>query len=129
MPQLQALVGVLNRRFSFPDIQGFSEQHRDTYSQGARLSDIARRLGTAPPQLQEAWGRLLDSLPFAIHETLRAIMHTALNQSPPTTVTFAWAPSYDFEVTVWQAPDTKTSRGGITVLLKSRYPDDRHPLG
>jgi hypothetical protein len=31
-------------------------------------------------------------------------------------------------VTIWQAPDTRTSRGGITVLVKSRYPDDTHPL-
>jgi len=29
---------------------------------------------------------------------------------------------------VWQAPDTKTTKGGITVLIKSRYPDDAHPI-
>jgi hypothetical protein len=31
-------------------------------------------------------------------------------------------------MTVWQAPDTKNTKGGITVLLKSRYPSDEHPL-
>jgi hypothetical protein len=40
----------------------------------------------------------------------------------------SWAPGYDYELSVWQAPDTRTSRGGITVLIKSRYPDDKHPL-
>ena len=73
---------------------------------------------------------LLFALGFltAIIIGLRSIIHHALSTTPPTQVTFAWAPGYDFEMTVWQAPDTKTTKGGITVLVKSRYPADTHPL-
>ena len=63
-----------------------------------------------------------------MQEALRAIIYQALSTTPPTQITFAWAAGYDFELSVWQAPDTKTSKGGITVLLKSRYPDDKHPI-
>jgi hypothetical protein len=38
-----------------------------------------------------------------------------------TLVTFAWAPAYDWEITVWDAPC------GVTVLIKSRYPADGVP--
>jgi len=28
---------------------------------------------------------------------------------------------------MWFAPDTPPTQGGITILLKSRYPTDAHP--
>lgn len=75
-----------------------------------------------------AWQEHLKEMPPAIRRGLRAVIHHALTTEPPTQVTFAWAPAYDYELTVWQAPDTKTTKGGITVLIKSRYPKDTHPL-
>ena len=66
--------------------------------------------------------------PGGISEALRATIHYALGTTPPTLITFAWAPSYDYEIDIWQAPDTETTKGGITVLFKSRYPDDVHPI-
>jgi hypothetical protein len=42
-------------------------------------------------------------------------------------ITFSWTPGYDFELTIWDAPDTGRTHGGITVLLKSRYPGDTRP--
>jgi hypothetical protein len=95
---------------------------------GKSLSEIAREARTAPPELLMAWASFLETMPVAIQETIRAVAYAALSAVPPVEVTFAWAPSYDFEVTVWQAPDTKATKGGITVLIRSRYPDDRHPL-
>ena len=67
-------------------------------------------------------------MPGAIHESLRSVIHHALSTNPPTQITFAWAPAYDWELTVWQAPDTRHTKGGITLLIKSRYPDDKHPI-
>jgi hypothetical protein len=63
-----------------------------------------------------------------MREALRAIIYQALGTTPPTQITFSWAPAYDYELTIWDAPNTRRTRGGITVLLKSRYPDDKHPL-
>jgi hypothetical protein len=65
---------------------------------------------------------------MSLQEALRSTIYHALSTKPPTQVTFGWAPGYDYEVTIWHAPDTKKTKGGITVLIKSRYPDDKHPL-
>jgi hypothetical protein len=97
------------------------------WAPGRSLGEIAREARTAPADVLDAWARFLDTMPIAIQETIRAVGYAALSAEPPIEVTFAWAPAYDFEVTVWQAPDTRTTKGGITVLIRSRYPDDRHP--
>lgn len=127
MPAMQAMVGRLNRLFSEHEIRNLSER-RELFAPGRRLSDVARTLRTAPDEIREQWVAFLDSMPRGIEEGLRAIMYHALSTSPPTEIAFAWAPGYDFELGIWQAPDTEKTRGGITVLFKSRYPDDRHPL-
>ena len=67
-------------------------------------------------------------MPASFQETLRSIIYHALSTRPATQITFAWAPGYDYELTMWHAPDTKQTKGGITVLVKSRYPSDAHPL-
>jgi len=125
---LQFMLGRLNRRFSGQELLEMSAR-REMWAPGRSLSQIAREARTAPPELLMAWASFLETMPVAIQETVRAVAYAALSADPPVEVTFAWAPSYDFEVTVWQAPDTKVTKGGITVLIRSRYPDDRHPLG
>jgi hypothetical protein len=127
MPMLQSMLGQLNRRFSGPELLE-TRARREMWAPGRSLSQIAREARTAPPDLLERWAAFLDTMPAAIQETIRAVAYAALSADPPVEVTFAWAPGYDFEVTVWQAPDTTTTRGGITLLVRSRYPDDRHPL-
>jgi hypothetical protein len=67
-------------------------------------------------------------VPQIFHEQVRSAIHHALTASPPIPITFAWAPAYDHEVSLWQAPDTKLTNGGITVVVKGRYPVDTHPL-
>ena len=115
MPALQSILSRLNTAFGEPNVDTLRDR-ADLFLPGKRLSAAA-------------WLRYLDSLPPGIHEGLRSVTHSALTTQPrPVAITFAWAPAYDFELTVWQAPDTKSSRGGITVLLRSRYPDDKHPL-
>ena len=69
----------------------------------------------------------IEELPGSFQETLRNLTFFALSTRPPTPVTFSWTPGYDFELTIWDAPDTGRTRGGITVLLKSRYPGDTRP--
>ena len=127
MPMLQFMLGRLNRRFSAQELIE-TRGRRELWAPGRSLSQIAREARTAPPELLELWATFLDTIPIAIQETIRAVAYAALSANPPVEVTFAWAPGYDFEVTVWQAPDTRATKGGITVLVRSRYPDDRHPL-
>jgi hypothetical protein len=102
---------------------------RDKFAPGAPLHDALAEHGATPgTPLHRAFREHLRELPGAISETLRATIHHALGTTPPTHITFAWAPSYDHEITVWHAPDTDDTKGGITVLIKSRYPSDNHPL-
>ncbi|MBS0411862.1 MAG: hypothetical protein JSR86_18230 [Proteobacteria bacterium] len=125
MPMMQALVGELNARFTKDRIHDLVRRI-EMFAPGQRLNpDLVAEPGTV---LHRALRSFFHRMPDTFHESLHAIIRTALSTSPPTEVTFAWAPGYDYELTLWQAPDTQLTRGGITVLLKSRYPDDKHPL-
>lgn len=127
MPALQTTVTYLNDAFSEDKIDQLAG-NRDAFAPGKRLSSA---IATILPQQSPLFRPLVsyvDGLPGSFQEIIRSTIHYALSTNPPTRVTFAWAPSYDFELTTWQAPDTRATRGGITVLLKSRYPADTHPL-
>jgi hypothetical protein len=125
MPHLQTILGTLNTAFARENIQSLAEQ-RDAFREGQQLG--AGIVINPKMALHSDWVGYLHQIPVGIQEAIRSVIHHALSTKPPTQVTFAWAPGYDYEVTVWQAPDTRTSRGGITVLVKSRYPNDKHPL-
>jgi hypothetical protein len=126
---MQTTLHGLNAAFSEPGLTTLV-QNRGAFAPGQPLHDALAGHGAEPGTvLHRAFRSHLAKLPGAISETLRATIHHALSTEPPTHITFAWAPSYDHEITVWQAPDTTDTKGGITVLIKSRYPDDAHPLG
>lgn len=130
MPALQAIVSDLNAAFAEPNLSKLRD-HADLFLPGKRLSAaaLALKLVLPEPRARRAWLRYLDGFPPGIHEALRSVIYSALTTRPrPVAITFAWAPAYDFELTIWQAPDTKSTRGGITVLIRSRYPDDKHPV-
>jgi hypothetical protein len=128
MPMMQTTLAGLNGAFSEPKITALAAQ-RDTFAPGQPLHEALANHGAEPGTvLHRALREHLRKLPPAISECLRATIHHSLGTSPPTPVTFSWAPGYDHEVSVWQSPDTKQTRGGVTVLIKSRYPDDAHPL-
>jgi hypothetical protein len=65
-----------------------------------------------------------------MQESLRALVFHNLTEREggPIGMTFAWAPAYDWELGIWEAAGTPDSRGGITVLLNSRYPRDTIPV-
>jgi hypothetical protein len=127
MPAFQTVLSRFNEAFAPHRIDELAAT-RDRFGMGAGLDyavDLATE-NTSP--MNRMLKSYLGKLPPAIREAIRAVIMQALEMSPPTQITFAWAPGYDYEMQVWQAPDTKDTRGGITVLLRSRYPDDRHPL-
>ncbi|HEY8003754.1 MAG TPA: hypothetical protein VIE16_05965 [Phenylobacterium sp.] len=128
MPRFQALVGKLNARLGKDEISN-TIAAREAFAPG-RPFHVALADMIAEPKTVEhrTFSAFVGRIPAGIQETLRSTIYHALGTSPPTLVTFAWAPSYDYEMTIWQAPDTAETLGGITVLIKSRYPDDRHPL-
>lgn len=125
MPGLQTVLGKLNTAFGREGIRKMAES-REKFAPGQPLA--AGLVVTREMAVFEFYAAYINALPTSMQEGLRAIIYQALGTTPPTQITFSWAPNYDYELTVWHAPDTKNTKGGITVLLKSRYPDDKHPL-
>jgi hypothetical protein len=125
MPALQSVLGHLNRAFSKDEIGKLAEA-RESFAPGKGFdTSLFVKKGTP---LHKAWTDYHGQLPASFQDMLRSIIYHALSTKPATQITFAWAPGYDYELTMWHAPDTKQTKGGITVLVKSRYPSDLHPL-
>ncbi|MCR5878530.1 hypothetical protein [Phenylobacterium sp. J367] len=125
MPMFQTLLGELNVHMGREKIAALAKnKHHFAPGNDPDYSFLMQD----HPKLVTAWQGYLKEMPPAMRAGLRAVIHEALSTEPPTQVTFAWAPGYDYEMTVWQAPDTKMTKGGVTVLIKSRYPDDDHPI-
>ena len=127
MPALQNVLMYLNQAFNKKHIRQLAE-HREVFAPGTQLSAALQVIIDDDRALLEAVGPYVDQLPGACREAIRSVVYLALSTQPPTWVTFAWAPGYDAEVTIWHAPDTRQTKGGVTILVKSRYPSDRHPV-
>jgi hypothetical protein len=128
MPKLQTVLAKLNNKFGSEnkeDVIAFANLFGPGKPFDAALAGLVADKGTP---LYELFKSYLSHLPGSIQAAESAIIQYALSTEPATMVTFAWAPSYDYELTVWQSPDNETTRGGITVLLKSRYPGDKAPF-
>ena len=121
MPFLQTVLTKLNA-LSAPDL--INEIDPELFAPGTRLHEAVDVLGDVP----RGYAEYLQTLPPAISEACRAVIFSALTREPRQPITFAWAPGYDFELQLWDVSDTDQSPGGITLLLKSRYPSDPHPL-
>lgn len=127
MPGLQTTTGYFNEAFNREHIQKLVA-NRDAFAPGEPLSAGLKLVLKGQPGLFKFLRPYIEELPASIQETLRNLAFFALSTKPPTPITFSWTPAYDFELTIWDAPDAGRTRGGITVLLKSRYPDDAHPV-
>ena len=125
MPGLQTVLGKLNTAFGREGIKKMAE-NREKFAPGQPLA--AGIVVTREMAVFDFDATFINAMPTSMQEAIRAIIYQALGTTPPTQITFSWAPNYDYELTVWHAPDTRSTKGGITVLLKSRYPDDKHPL-
>lgn len=128
MPRFQTLVGRLNTAFGEDQIKRRSES-AGLFAPGKPLNAaLAEMVATEGSDEHRAFQAYVRRIPPALQEGLRSTIYFALTSDPPTLITCAWAPGYDFEATYWQAPDTSETRGGITILFRSRYPSDPHPL-
>jgi hypothetical protein len=118
MPWIQRLAEIANRRFSREMI---NELDLGAFGSEKSLADIAAALeiATTPPEVA-----YLRGWPAAQQEAVRAALFSALNREPRLPVTFAWTPAYDYEVAIFESAGTSESIGGMTIILRSRYPGD-----
>lgn len=124
MPRMQEAVTSMNAAFAAERL-GLVEADAFAADAGLTLAEALQRSGV---ELQRETARFVDSWPSALQAAVRAVLHDNLVREGTVPVTFAWAPGYDYEVTVWDVRDTTETAGGITILFRSRYPSDPHPL-
>jgi hypothetical protein len=115
MPMLNACLAEINSRFHADRVGEFAK-NAEAFAPGNRL-DAASLIGEES-ELRRPLERFLKTVPATHHEAIRGAIHNALTSAPQRHVTLAWAPGYDHELTLWDAPC------GITVLIRSRYPSD-----
>jgi hypothetical protein len=124
MAAFQTVLSYLNIAFSRDNIQQLVDK-RENWAPGQSLGQGAViKEGT---RLHALWIEYLGKMPPSFQEVIRSILYHALSSDPPTPITWAWAPGYDYELSIWQSPDTPPTKGGITILMKSRYPGDPNP--
>jgi hypothetical protein len=89
---------------------------------GCELADTVRNLQKGGAMdVPETGIAFLQSVPVALQEAVRAVLYSAVTRSPRLPVMFAWAPGYDYELTISEATGSRETSGGITVLLRSPY--------
>jgi hypothetical protein len=121
MPMLHAVMCDLNARFSPDQIDGAAAL-ASSLRQGQPLYDAVADFVAKPGTVKHRVSRtFVRNMPEGMRETLRGAVFFALSSSPPTPVNFAWAPAYDYELQIWYPPCA------ISVLIKSRYPEDKRP--
>ena len=124
---LLPILGELNAQFSGHRLQTLIVDSPN-FAPGTSLPQALAALVTpAGSLLYDAFEDYLASFPGSIQEVVRSSIFYALSTTPPTMITWAWQASYDFEVDVWEIVEPAPNMGGITLLIKSRYPDDTPP--
>jgi len=125
MPNVQALTQSANTALGAGNIGNLHQQNAHTLiPTGTRLVAGMAALGITLPPGAAAF---VATIPPSMQEAIRAVVANAIERNLP--VTFAWQPGYDFGVNIAaDAQDTEATRGGITVLITTRYPNDSHPL-
>jgi hypothetical protein len=121
VPFFQLMLGRINQLFDWPAI---NEIQQEVFDPGASLVELALENEIANNSREAA---VLQAIPRGMQEALRALIRDNLSRDVRLAMTFAWAPGYDYELQLWEAPGDDGSRGGITVLVRTRYPSDAHP--
>ena len=114
MPKFFRHLPKLNGRFSEETIADLARD-LDRFGPGKRL-DQSLMIEAGTP-LNRAFEMFLRQLPDTFHEAINGVVRSALSTTPPTPVTFAWAPAYAPELNVFHADC------GVTILVKTPSPD------
>lgn len=120
MPFLQAMSKRVNAALTKGGLAGLPG---DTFAEPGSLVRALVDQGLVEPGAEEDY---LEAFPSGLKEAVRAVLHDNLNATGgPLDVTVAWAPGYDDEISLFQVADSDRTDGGITILVRSRYPGDR----
>ena len=125
MPRMHMIVHLANRVFDPEHIDAFPMEIFDELGDDGTFADAVRLLG-----LTEAPGELayIDRWPIGQLTAVAWAIRSCLKRTPRMPITFAWAPAYDYEITIWESAGVAESpRGEMTIMFRSRYPGDANP--
>jgi hypothetical protein len=128
MPFLLGVLGELNVRFSEHRVHELVAQRANFAQDKPFASVMADLVGSPGNPGHEALKAFIAAMPGSFQKALAAGVHSALSTTPPTLVNWSWAPGYDYELTINHVPETAPEPSGLMVRLKSRYPEDPHPM-
>jgi hypothetical protein len=124
MPFMQAMAKRANAELTK---EGLAALPPDTFAEPGSLVPALVRIGVVEEGSAEA--QYLEDFPSGLKEAVRALLHDNLSADQPLDVTVAWMPGYDDEISLAQVANNVRSEGGITILVRSRYPGDRKGPG
>jgi hypothetical protein len=125
MPFMQAIATRANAELTREKRRGKGSPFAEPGSLVAGLKE----LGIIAGPRESAQEEFLEAFPSGLKESVRAVLHDNLSRAEPLDVTVAWSPAYEDEVKIFQVADSDVSDGGITILVRSRYPGDRTAPG
>jgi hypothetical protein len=121
--QLLPLLGELNAAFGGMRPTVTAAESRQ-FAPGRPLGEaLASVLDPAHADRNQVLAAFVAAMPGGIQESLRSAIHYALTAKPQVLLNFSWTPAYDFEVTLCEIVEAAPAQSGISILLKSRYPD------
>ena len=94
------------------------------FAPGRPMKDAFRHLGADDDE--RLWAAL-ESFPHAVAEAFRAAVYSALRREQKGAITIASIASYDYGIEVYESQPFDNSAAGLTIVVRSRYPFDRHP--
>jgi hypothetical protein len=130
MPLLQRLLEQANHRFGSEQIAAIDPDALAPRELTVHLlADCAEAVGI---KLTTEEREFVNRTPIAIQEAIRGVSYSAVVRSRASKesnqplakipITFAWMAQYDYELHVTEARSTRSSWGGITVIIRGPYP-------
>jgi len=107
-------------------IDVFPKEILDGLGEEATFADAVRELELTgvPAELE-----FISGWPRGQLAAVSGAVRACLAQTPRMPITFAWAPAYDYEISIWESAGVEGSlRGEMTILFRSRYPGDENPV-
>jgi hypothetical protein len=120
MPAAQQMVEKANQAWNSDNLHKLKPAH----FKSTRTMKSHRNEHVAKNRAQKD---IADGFPEGLHEMLRALYVHNLERETPLAIQHVWMPGYDWELQVAECPGTSVSPGGITVIIRGRYPLDTHP--
>ena len=81
------------------------------------------QLRTLAEQVEVLFHPYLNSV-AGLLAAVSAAIRSSLMREPRMPITFAWAPGYEYEVTIWELAGIEGSERVMTIMFHSRYPGD-----